>query len=246
MSIEIDKFLIKKDNAIVTFPIDGSGAQAAMVSGFDENENIRLVKVTSDGKLMVDANVSVGSINIGDVNIRALDNSLAPQNLSAYQNPDLSWSLKVKITDDIINGLIFGWDGSSNKKISVDDTGKLNVNVLSSIDQTIVSKESIGSTPAPFNTGDIYADLIIINCRRYKDKTILVNNTSTNSAIISVLASIDNGMTYDIKLETDKELPGDSQYVINDSNIYTHIKIIAKSKISGQSATLNAKFYLLS
>jgi len=50
---------IKKDNGLVQMPIDVSGRPASFISGFDNSENIQLAKVTSDGKLMVDANISV-------------------------------------------------------------------------------------------------------------------------------------------------------------------------------------------
>lgn len=243
--ITIDELNIKKDGKIITFPYDGGMRHAPMICGFDDTETIRLVGVTPDGKLKVDANVSVGSINIGDVNIRALDSSLAPHNLGAVQDStDGLWALKVKVSDEYLKTLLYGRNANNNIALSSDINGNLNVNVVNNANIIATYKEVIGA-PVYSNTSDINQPIATINTRLYKSKTILVNNTSNNGAYISILASVDNGITYDIKLEVDKLLPGNSQFLYNDSNIYTHIQIVARSQTSGQSASLITKYYLL-
>ncbi|MEM5778788.1 MAG: hypothetical protein QXK49_04140, partial [Candidatus Aenigmatarchaeota archaeon] len=204
----------------------------------------RLVKVTPDGKLEVNANVSIDNVNIGDVNIRAFNNNNSPVNLGAFQNQDSSWSLKSYLTNDYIKTLIFGNNNNNNIPLSADQNGNLNVNIANSTD-LIVSPKTIKHVTAPINTTNVFNVLLDFNCEIYRNKTILVKNVGANDALINVEASLD-GIEYDIKLEYEKVLPANSQFLLNDSNVYMKIRISCRSRVLNNHTTVVGKYLLSS
>lgn len=51
------------------FPRDGNHSPAAFLAGFDVNEDVVFASFTPEGRLKIDASVSIDTVDIGDVNI---------------------------------------------------------------------------------------------------------------------------------------------------------------------------------
>lgn len=64
-----DDHEIYRDGERIMFPRDGNHSPAAFMAGFDVNEDIVFGQFTADGRLKVDASVTIDSVDIGDVNM---------------------------------------------------------------------------------------------------------------------------------------------------------------------------------
>lgn len=73
----------------IVFPEDGNYRPSAFLSGFDVNDNIVLGRFTTDGRLRVDAEITIGDLTIGDVGL-LLTVGAGAQLLSGILNPDSS------------------------------------------------------------------------------------------------------------------------------------------------------------
>lgn len=240
---------IKKDNGLVQMPIDVSGRPASFISGFDNSENIQLAKVTSDGKLMVDANVSVGDITIGDVNIRGWDIGGTLRNIGVTQFSDSSWGINVKNKDlNFLDGKLLniahGKSGSSYIPLSVNPSGVLDVNIKnSSINTNVLVTDNI-ITPITSNVTDIWTEIATISTRGYKTKMFMIkNNSSSNKVYIYINASLDN-VTYDAKMDTGITLNPGEIYMKEEVRIFTGIKIFASTD-TGMTSNITIKGYMI-
>lgn len=136
--IQIDGAQLKKDGALVTFPIDNGGRPAAMLVGFDENETLRPVRVNAAGKLLVDSSVTVDGVTVGEVGITAEDSAGVVGVVNRVQNAGLPITSSLLTVDPrmTFNGtelktLAHGQNAGVDYPLSTDATGKLNVNVSS-------------------------------------------------------------------------------------------------------------------
>ena len=246
--IEIINNIIKKDNKDVIFPNDSGGRNVSIIAGFGNDETIKFVEVTNDGKLKVDANVSIDNITIGDVNIRGWDSNNNIRNIGVIQNSDLTWSLKVRdvgLSFDSNNLLVapFGFDGSNYKRISVDTNGNVNSNIVNSPNVYNNIKNNI-INEVSFNTNDSYNTILTIDTRFFKTKTFIIKNTGSNSAIVRILGSVDSGI-YDIVLANDVKIDSLNSYILKDDTALTGIIIEGKNFETGLSTTLIAKGYMI-
>jgi hypothetical protein len=247
--IQINDNKIQKDGKDITFPIDAGGRSVSLITGLGDDEQIRFIGVTSDGKLKVDASVSVGNITIGDVNIRAMDSSNTVRNLGAIQNSDLTWSLKVRdvgLSFDSNNLLVapMGFDGSTYRKIKTDTSGIIYTNISNSPD-VYNNIKTYKIDQVSFNTADSYNTVITIDTRYFKTKTLFIKNTgNNNSANIRILGSVD-GSYFDLILANDVKIDPQNSYIFKDDSALMSIKIEAKNYSSGLSTTIIAKGYMI-
>ncbi len=65
-----DDHEIYRDGERIMIPRDGNHSPAALLTGFDTNEDLVFGSFTTDGRLRVDASVVIDNIDIGDVNMR--------------------------------------------------------------------------------------------------------------------------------------------------------------------------------
>lgn len=247
--IIIENGEIKKDNGLVQMPIDVSGRPASFISGFDNSENIQLAKVTSDGKLMVDANVSVGNITIGDVNIRGWDIGGTVRNIGVTQFSDNSWGINVKNKDlNFLDGKLLeiahGKSGSSYVPLSVNSSGVLNVNVNNSSLNTNINVTDNILTPITANVPDIWTEIGTIITRGFKTKMLMIiNNNPTVPVNINIFGSLDN-INYDAVVDSNITLGGGEKYLKDEPRIFTGIKIFAKAN-TGLSSNITVKAYMI-
>jgi hypothetical protein len=247
--IQINDNKIQKDGKDITFPIDAGGRNVSLITGIGDDEQIRFIGVTSDGKLKVDASVSVGNITIGDVNIRAMDPSNTARNLGAIQNQDLTWSLKVRdvgLSFDNNNLLVapMGFDGSTYRKIKTDSSGAIYANIANSPD-VYNNIKTYKIDQILFNTSDSYNTIVTIDTRYFKTKTLFIKNTGyNNSANIRILGSVD-GAYFDFILANDVKIDPQNSYIFKDDSALMSIKIEAKNYSSGLSTTIITKGYMI-
>ena len=77
----------------VIYPSDGTGRQAAVLAGF-HGDDILYAAFTDDGKLRVDASVTIETVDIGDVGLFVRDSSGTNHLAGGILNPDsLTWAL---------------------------------------------------------------------------------------------------------------------------------------------------------
>ena len=67
--IETDHDILDPGGAPFIIPRDGNHSPVALLAGIDPTDVIRFGAMTPDGKLKVDASVSIDNVDIGDVNI---------------------------------------------------------------------------------------------------------------------------------------------------------------------------------
>lgn len=237
--------IIKKDNSIVVLPKDGTGSGTSMIVGLDDTENIRLAKVTPDGKLMVDAALSVTGVSIGDVVIKSPDLGGSVSPLNRTTNDDGTSALYVQdkrlsFSSNKLNVNAYG----SNGIISNDASGNVNVNVLSAPTLQIYGKDNIYPETSLL-TSNGYSQVASYNVRNYVNKSIFIKNTGTESAMISIFGSLDGGVSYDVPLTTDVQvLPGNSM-LFDDSRAFSNLRVMAKSEVTGLSTTITSKAYVM-
>jgi hypothetical protein len=78
----------------IMWPRDGNHSPSAVLAGFDINDVLTFGRFTPDGKLKVDASVTIETVDIGDVGLFVRD-SLGVNHLAGgVLNPDLlTWAL---------------------------------------------------------------------------------------------------------------------------------------------------------
>ena len=88
MAITIDDdHEIYRDGERIMIPRDGNHSPSALLSGFDTDENLTFGRFTTDGRLKVDASVTIDHVDIGDVNT-LLKVDGVNQYLGGVLNPD--------------------------------------------------------------------------------------------------------------------------------------------------------------
>jgi hypothetical protein len=249
--IQIDGTELKKDGALVTFPIDNSGRPTAMLVGFDENEVLRPVRINSEGKLLVDSNVTVDGISIGSVGITAEDSTGTVGVVNRVQNAGLPITSSLMTVDPRmtfnlteLKTLAYGQNAGVDYPLSTDATGKLNVNISSAATtQTQASDALVAVTPAA--TTDALTDVVNINCRRMIHKTLVIKNTGAASASITITGSVDLGATFPIPLTTNYEVAAGLTYVYTHDSAVTNIKVAMQSYVAGTPTTVGITAYVM-
>ena len=250
MSITItDKSIINKDGKHIIFPMDAGGRPAPFLSGYDDTETLRVASLTSDGKLKVDATVTVGTVTIGDVTLKAKDSLGADGYVHRVVNPDTLTSglyvqdQRMNFTSDELNSLSHGFDGSANVPLSVDNTGKLQVIVDTMPVVNVLSNDNIFATAA-YITTDGYVEARDISVRGYVSKTIVIKNVGVNDVQVNVLGSVDE-TDYDLFISNGTTIVAGSTLVLQENKALTNIKIQAKSVSAGNSSTIHTRAYVM-
>lgn len=247
--IQINDNKIQKDGKDIVFPIDAGGRNVSLITGLGDDEQIKFIGVTPDGKLKVDASVSVGNISIGDVNIKAMDPSNTARNLGAIQNSDLTWSLKVRdvgLSFDNNNLLVapLGFDGTTYRKIKTDTSGVVYTNISNS-PNVYNNIKTYKIDQVSVNTADSYNTVITIDTRYFKTKTLFIKNTGNdNPASIKILGSVD-GINFDLILANDVKIDPQNSYIFKDDSALTHILVEAKNYSFNLSTTIIVKGYMI-
>lgn len=81
-----DRVIFDGDNPLL-FPVDGNDRPSAFLAGLDANDDLVLGRFTTDGRLKVDASVTIDNVDIGDVNMM-LKVGGTNQYQSGVLNPD--------------------------------------------------------------------------------------------------------------------------------------------------------------
>ncbi len=88
MGITFDENIVERDNVPFLIPRDANFDAMSLLGGFDENNVFRFASFTPEGKLRIDASVTIENVDIGDVNIRVKDLTGADLLVSGGTNPD--------------------------------------------------------------------------------------------------------------------------------------------------------------
>ena len=197
----------------------------------------------------MNAAVTVGDITIGDVGIIADDAVGASGSINRIQNADLTSSLlaldpRMKFNVNELKTLAYGNNAGSDVAISVDGTGKLNVNIASAGTVTVTSNDALFSG-GPTATTDILSDILLMDVRHFLNKTAVVKNTGANAAGITITASVDGGVTHAIPLASNLEVPAGTTYVYTHNSAITNLKIQMKSYVAGNHTTVGVTAYAM-
>lgn len=242
---------IKKDGVIVQLPRENGSDAAKMLVGFDDTETLRAVKVSADGGLKIDANLSVGSLTVGDVVMTARDQAGVVSYVNRVTNPDTLTSAmyvqdqRFSFTSGRLSVLASGFDGSTVRNLATDNTGKLNVNVISA-PATSVSSPKASFVTVPYATTDSMADARpAMSVSDYANKTVVVKNVGANSATVTVMGSVDGGTNYDIYLANNTAITSGSTIVLDENKAMTHILVQARSTVAGSSTNIETRAFAM-
>jgi hypothetical protein len=111
---------------------------------------------------------------------------------------------------------------------------------VSASDILYVSENFATTSNVLANARPIAGDM---NVRNYKTKTIFVRNTSANNGSYSIVASIDNGVTFDVPIITNININAGVTAVTNTEFAHTNLRILVRSNTNGQSTTYTTKAY---
>lgn len=156
-------------NNTILFPSDSAGRPSAFLSGLDSNDDPVLGRFTTDGRLKVDASVTIDSVDIGDVNT-LLKVGGVNQYLGGVLNPDLlTYAAYVQDQRMSFNG------GSLNVAITGQPIALAGeVNILNAADATInpsteetlfllKSRADLLATESTLNAIKLQADKLTFN-----------------------------------------------------------------------------------
>lgn len=244
--IEINNGEIKKDGSLISLPKDCGSYSATPIVGFDDTEVLRLAKVTNDGKLMVDASLSASGISIGAVSVQAPDISNNVNTIHRTTNDDGTSALYVQdkrlaFSSGKLNVLASG----SNGIISTDSSGVVNTNVISLPTPIQIVPVKSSFSPTNYTTNNSLNPILTFDISSYKSKTFVVKNNGTNAADITIVLSIDNGVSYDIFLSNLTTVGAGQTFALDSSMAATHIRILAKSSVIDNHTNLTAKVFAL-
>jgi hypothetical protein len=147
-------------------------------------------------------------------------------------------------------GLTHGFNGSTWERL-VSSSGNLRDDpidrvareagrVLSS-DVLFVS-EAYATTDVSLNARPTNGDMVV---RRYKTKALVISNTGSFAARVTISASVDNAATFDFFIVSNVLVTPGNTMEVTDSDAFTHIRILAKSNAAGNSTTITSKGYAL-
>lgn len=89
MGIIFDNTKVTRVDGIDTiFPRDANDKPAAVLAGLTEDGVYKIAQFTDEGKLKIDASITIEDIDIGDVNIRVKDATGSDIQVSGGTNPD--------------------------------------------------------------------------------------------------------------------------------------------------------------
>ena len=120
-----DEQIVSKDNVPYIIPRDANYDTMSILGGFDATNTFRFGQFTAEGKLKVDASISIEHIDIGDVNIQVVGPSGADLLLSGDLNPGSTTAFlyvqdaRLGFTGDSLNVNITGSalpDGASTEE----------------------------------------------------------------------------------------------------------------------------------
>jgi hypothetical protein len=146
----------------------------------------------------------------------------------------------VPVTD---NGGSLTVDGAVTVSGAVDVSDRLDREVgrVTSSD-VVFTSESYLTTGTDASARPINGDF---NVRRYKTKTISIRNTGANSARITILGSIDDGVGFDVVISSNTLLSSGNVMIVSEERAMTHIQVLARANAGGNQTTIVTKGYAL-